>query len=94
MARWRQAVELATTDEDIEKLTAIARSRSEAARNLANLYNTAHDGQASQPVQPDRSPGNWPALAMSASAFLHSRLSRTRRNHKMHQRPRLGQRRG
>ena len=28
MARWRQAVELAMTDEDIEKLTAIARSRS------------------------------------------------------------------
>ena len=34
MARWRQAVELATTDEDIEKLTAIARSRSEAARRV------------------------------------------------------------
>jgi transposase len=32
MARWRQAVELAMTDEDIEKLAAIARSRSEAAR--------------------------------------------------------------
>jgi hypothetical protein len=35
MARWRQAVELAMTDEDIEKLTAIARSRSEAARRVA-----------------------------------------------------------
>jgi hypothetical protein len=34
MARWRQAVELAMTDEDIEKLTAIARSRSEAARRV------------------------------------------------------------
>src|SRR6516164_2429049 len=34
MARWRQAVELAMTDEDIEKLTATARSRSEAARRV------------------------------------------------------------
>ena len=34
MARWRQVVELAMTDEDIEKLTAIARSRSEAARRV------------------------------------------------------------
>jgi transposase len=34
MARWRQAVELAMTDEDIEKLAAIARSRSEAARRV------------------------------------------------------------
>src|SRR5215475_13236170 len=34
MARWRQAVELAMTDEDIEKLTAIARSRSETARRV------------------------------------------------------------
>ena len=34
MARWQQAVELAMTDEDIEKLTAIARSRSEAARRV------------------------------------------------------------
>jgi hypothetical protein len=32
MAGWRQAVELAMTDEEIEKLAAIARSRSEAAR--------------------------------------------------------------
>jgi hypothetical protein len=39
MARWRQAVELAMTDEDIEKLAAIARSRSEAARvNLAGSF--------------------------------------------------------
>ena len=34
MARWRQAVELAMTDEDIEKLAAIARSRSEAVRRV------------------------------------------------------------
>jgi hypothetical protein len=34
MARWRQAVGLAMTDEDIEKLAAIARSRSEAARRV------------------------------------------------------------
>ena len=34
MARWRQAVELAMTDEDIEKLAAIARSRSEVARRV------------------------------------------------------------
>src|SRR5215469_5838778 len=34
MARWRQAVELAVTVEDIEKLIAIARSRSEAARRV------------------------------------------------------------
>src|SRR6202162_2570760 len=32
MARWRQAVELAMTDEDIERLMVIARSRTEAAR--------------------------------------------------------------
>ena len=34
MARRRQAVELAMTDEDMEKLAAIARSRSEAARRV------------------------------------------------------------
>jgi hypothetical protein len=31
MARWQQAVELAMTDEDIEKLTAIARKRNGAS---------------------------------------------------------------
>ena len=34
MAGWRQAVELAMTDDEIEKLAAIARSRSEAARRV------------------------------------------------------------
>ena len=34
MAGWRQAVELALTDEDIEMLAAIARSRSEPARRV------------------------------------------------------------
>src|SRR5205807_2385161 len=34
MARWRQAVELAMTDEEIERLAAIARSRSETARRV------------------------------------------------------------
>jgi hypothetical protein len=34
MARWRQAVGLAMTDEDIEKLAAIAPSRSEVARRV------------------------------------------------------------
>jgi hypothetical protein len=34
MARWRHAVELALTDEDIESLGAIARSRSEPARRV------------------------------------------------------------
>jgi hypothetical protein len=34
MAGWRQAVGLAMTDEDIEKLAAIARSRSKAARRV------------------------------------------------------------
>jgi transposase len=34
MARWRQAVELAMSDEEIGRLAAIARSRSEAARRV------------------------------------------------------------
>src|SRR6202030_4330129 len=34
MARWRQAVELGMTDEEIGTLAAIARSRSEAARRV------------------------------------------------------------
>jgi hypothetical protein len=34
MAGWRQAVELAMTDEEIASLRAIARSRSEAARRV------------------------------------------------------------
>jgi transposase len=35
MARWRQAVELAMTDEEIEGLTALSRSRSEPASRVA-----------------------------------------------------------
>ena len=35
MARWRQAVELAMTDEEIERLTALSRSRTEAASRVA-----------------------------------------------------------
>jgi hypothetical protein len=34
MARWRQAVELGMSDEEIGRLAAIARSRSEAARRV------------------------------------------------------------
>jgi hypothetical protein len=34
MARWRQAVELAMTAEEIGRLTGIARSRNEAARRV------------------------------------------------------------
>jgi hypothetical protein len=34
MARWRQAIELAMTDEEFDGLTAIARSRSESARRV------------------------------------------------------------
>ncbi|MGY3434369.1 hypothetical protein ACVWWI_006345 [Bradyrhizobium sp. USDA 3686] len=35
MAGWRQAVELAMTDEEIETLTALSRSRSEPARRVS-----------------------------------------------------------
>src|SRR5258708_9366129 len=35
MARWRQAVELAMTDEEIETLTALSRSRSEPASRVS-----------------------------------------------------------
>jgi hypothetical protein len=42
MARWRQAVELGMTDEEIGTLAAIARSRSEAARRVERAQNTAH----------------------------------------------------
>jgi transposase len=38
MARWRQAVELALTDEDIGQLTAISRSRSEAASRVKRAH--------------------------------------------------------
>jgi hypothetical protein len=34
MAKWRQTVELAMTDEEINRLAAIARSRSEPARRV------------------------------------------------------------
>src|SRR5205085_9563036 len=34
MARWRQAIELAMTDEDIESLTGLSRSRTEPARRV------------------------------------------------------------
>jgi hypothetical protein len=34
MARWRQAVELAMSEEEIEGLAALGRSRSEAARRV------------------------------------------------------------
>jgi hypothetical protein len=34
MARWRRAVELAMTGEEIERLTALARSRTEAASRV------------------------------------------------------------
>jgi hypothetical protein len=34
MAGWRQAIELAMTDDEIEELTAIARSRTEAVRRV------------------------------------------------------------
>ena len=35
MARWRQAVELAMTDGEIEALTAVSRSRTEPASRVA-----------------------------------------------------------
>ncbi|TYO61076.1 IS630 family transposase, partial [Bradyrhizobium hipponense] len=35
MAGWRQAVELAMTDEEIETLTALSRSRTEPARRVS-----------------------------------------------------------
>jgi hypothetical protein len=34
MARWRQAIELAMTDEEIASLTTISRSRTEPARRV------------------------------------------------------------
>jgi transposase len=45
MARWRQAIELAMKDEDIERLTVIARSRTEAASRVkrAQMLLTYHE---------------------------------------------------
>jgi hypothetical protein len=57
MARWRQAVELAMTDEEIGRLTAIARSRSDAARRVQRA------GYCSPTVRITRSgwAKTWPA---------------------------------
>jgi transposase len=45
MARWRQAIELAMKDDDIERLTVIARSRTEAASRVkrAQMLLTYHE---------------------------------------------------
>ena len=60
MARWRQAVELGMTDEEIGTLVAIARSRSEAARRVERLVSRTliatlsfTHGPTSSPRPPD-----------------------------------------
>ena len=98
MARWRQAVELAMSDEEVAQLTAISRSRSERASRvtrsqmlLAYRENPSFFavgerlGVHHQTVQ-RASSGRWPM-----ARWRHSMTDRDRaRSQRSHQRPRPG----
>ena len=76
MAGWRQAVELAMTDEEIRRLAAIARSRSEAARRVVRArIGAAQKSAGSKELRSSRHPiiafviGTLIALAIIAGMF-------------------------
>ena len=98
MARWRQAVELAMTDEEIARLTAISRSRTEPASRVerAQMLLAYRENPSFFAVGRDlasiirrsnaASNGRWP-MARWRHSMTDRDLARSRRSRR---RPRLG----
>lgn len=84
MAGWRQAVELAMTDEEIETLTAVSRSRTEPASRMsrAAMLLAYHENRRSLRWTKDLAPIiRWSSAASSARWLtVHWRRSTTARD--------------